>query len=58
MFIVKLSREQLEMLDDAVGRARLAINLPLRLAFDPIDNSIKWKLGEYIWSPPCQTEEQ
>ena len=28
------------------------------VAFDETDQSIKWKVGEGVWSPPVRTEER
>lgn len=56
MKIADLSPSQVDMLAIAVDIA--AEGELLMLAFDPIDNSIKWKVGNGVWSPPVPTEER
>lgn len=57
MYIAVLTREQLDMLEAFVLRAT-AQGEQFGIAFDPLDNSMKWKLGQGAWSPPVKTEER
>jgi hypothetical protein len=47
---------QKEWLEAAILRANTQ-GERFRLGFDPIDNSMKWKVGLGAWSPPVKTEE-
>lgn len=57
MMIAVLTPEQKEQLEYAILRATTQ-NEEFGLAFDPIDNSLKWKVGQSAWSPPVATEER
>lgn len=57
MRIIVLSAVQLAMLEAAVSRAHRD-GEQFGLAFDPMDDSIKFKYGTGPWSPPMKTEER
>jgi hypothetical protein len=54
--IVKLTPEQLEHLDQAIGYAQ-GNSLAFHAAYDETDKSIKFKVGNMSWTPPLKTEE-
>lgn len=57
MHIANLTAIQIARLAEAATRAQYG-EYTFRLAFDSIDNSIKYKVGEFVWSPPIATEER
>lgn len=57
MHIVNLTPEQIGWLH-YVSTVAKEQRLRLRVGYDEMDESIKWKLGAGPWSPPCKTEEQ
>lgn len=48
---------QLAWLQTAVERAESTGEV-LHIGYDPLDQSMKWKLGNGVWSPPVRTEER
>lgn len=51
MLTVILNAEQKVWLENAILRATIQVE-QFVLAYDPIDNAIKWKVGNSVWSPP------
>lgn len=56
MLIAVFNAEQKEWLERAILRANRDFE-QFGIAFDPIDNSIKWKVGTGPWFPPVTTKE-
>jgi len=56
MLIAVFNPEQKEWLERAILHANRDFD-QFGIAFDPIDNSIKWKVGTGPWSPPVTTKE-
>lgn len=57
MHIVNLTPEQIGWVR-YVSTVAEEQRLQVRVGYDEMDESIKWKLGAGPWSPPCKTEEQ
>jgi hypothetical protein len=56
MLIAVFTEQQKEWLEYAIIRATTQ-HEQFGLAFDPIDNSLKWKVGQGPWSPPIPTHD-
>lgn len=54
MYIVKLNEMQMDGLLAALERANVN-HLNFTLGYDPIDNAIKFKVADGVWSPPFPT---
>ena len=57
MHIAKLTYHQLEMLLHAAQKAQTQ-NEDFILGYDEMDRSLKYKIGQFVWSPPIITEER
>jgi hypothetical protein len=57
MYITDLTEKQLAMLKHYVDIASER-HEKFKLGFDESDMSLKFKIGEYSWSPPMATEQR